>query len=307
MRALALTAESRSPMLRQDAAQPVPGLGELLIRVCAAGVMPTELQWYPSTHTKGGTPREHAVPGHELSGIVVAVGPCVGSLEVDREVYGMNDWFSDGAMADYCVAPFFAVAPKPRRLSHAEAASVPISALTAWQGLFDRAKLMAGETVLVHGGTGAVGMFVVQLARRHGAHVIATASRSNADLALSLGAERVIDYRTSCFEDAVRDVDVVFDTVGGDTLDRSWRVLNPNGRMITIVGEAANLNDPRAKKAFFIVEPNQKQLCEIAELLDTGQIRTLVDSVVPLSEAPQVYAENGKKHRGKVVVALTGN
>jgi NADPH:quinone reductase-like Zn-dependent oxidoreductase len=307
MRALAVTAESQPPMLREDMAQPVPGFGELLIRVCAAGVILTELQWYPTTHTSGGANRESAVLGHELSGIVEAAGPCVGSLEVGREVYGLNDWFSDGAMAEYCVAPFFAVAPKPRHLSHTEAASVPISALTAWQGLFDRAKLNPGETVLVHGGTGAVGMFVAQLARRHGAHVIATASGANADLALSLGAEQVIDYRASRFEDTVKDIDVVFDTVGGDTLARSWSVLKPNGRMITIVSEPANASDPRAAGAFFIVEPNQKQLVEIAELLDTGQIRTLVDSVVPLSEAPKVYADPGKKRRGKVVVEVSDN
>ncbi len=305
MRALELTSESPSPALRQNTDRPVPGLGELLIRVCAAGVIASELQWYPTTHTKEGAAREHAVPGHELSGIVEAVGSFVGKLEVGREVYGMNDWFSNGAMAEYCVAPFFAVAPKPRSLSHTEAASVPISALTAWQGLFDHAKLRPGETVLVHGGTGAVGMFVVQLARRHGAHVITTVSSTNAELAISLGAERVIDYRASRFEEAVRDVDVVFDTVGSDTLDRSWAVLKPDGRMITIVSEVANRNDPRAKGAFFIVEPNQKQLFEIAELLDSGQIRTLVDSVVPLSEASRVYADSGKKHRGKVVVALT--
>jgi NADPH:quinone reductase-like Zn-dependent oxidoreductase len=266
--------------------------------------MPTELSWYPTTHDQAGGKRTGAVPGHEFSGVVEAAGEDVGRLEIGREVFGMNDWFADGAMADFCVAPFFAVAPKPQRLSHVEAASVPISALTAWQGLFGRCGLQPGERVLVHGGAGAVGTFAIQLARLHGARVTATASAEGAQLASRLGAEQVIDYRTQRFEECVHDMDVVLDTVGGETLERSWAVLRPGGRLATIV-ETVPTAEPRAKQAFFIVEPNQKQLYAVAALLDEGRLETIVDAVVPLVEAPNAYTVRPPgPHHGKTVVAV---
>src|SRR5581483_11775805 len=159
MRSVSLAPSLAVAVVNDNAARPEPAAFELLIRVCAAGVITTEVAWYPTSHRKNGEIRTGAVLGHEFSGVVEAVGEGVGYLEVGREVFGMNDWFSDGALADYCTAPYYAVAPKPSRLSHIEAASVPISALTAWQGLFDRAKLQPGERVLVHGGAGAVGTF----------------------------------------------------------------------------------------------------------------------------------------------------
>jgi len=158
---------------------PQPGPDELLIRVCAAGVTPTELRWYPTTHRKDGETRRRAVPGHEFSGVVAAAGGNIEAVGVGREIYGMNDWFADGAMSEYCVTEPSSVVPKPLNLTHAEAASVPIGALTAWQGLVDRANLQASERVLVQGGAGAVGVFAIQLARLHGAYVIATASSRN--------------------------------------------------------------------------------------------------------------------------------
>ena len=287
-----------------SAPRPQPGEGELLIRVYAAGVTTTELLWYPTSHKKGGETRLRAVPGHEFSGVIEEVGAGVGSLEIGQEVYGMNDWFSDGAMAEYCIAPFASVAPKPARLSHSEAASVPIGGLTAWQGLFDHAKLQAGERVLVQGGAGAVGLFAVQLAKMHGAHVIATASARNLEYVAGLGADQVIDHRASRFEDAGK-VDVVFDTVGGETLARSWGVLGEKGRMVTIAGGEENSTDPRVKDAFFIVEPNQKLLSEIADLLDAGRLRTEVDTVVPLSRAPEAFTGRVERRgRGKLVVTV---
>lgn len=305
MRTVSLAEVSHTPVVKEIAGRPQPGRGELLIRVFAAGVMPTELYWYPTSHRKTGAARTEAVPGHEFSGVVTAVGEDVGDLELGRQVFGMNDWFSDGAMADYCIAPFFAVAPKPLRLSHVEAASVPISALTAWQGLFDRARLQPGERILVHGGAGAVGIFVIQLARLHGAHVTATTSASNVEFVEKLGAERVIDYRARRFEECVKDLDVIFDTVGGETLERSWGVLKPGGRMVTIASAAEGSADSRVKQAFFIVEPNQKQLFEIADLLDAQRIRTVLDAVIPLSQAPEAYVGKlPRLHRGKVVVAV---
>src|SRR5262249_3710390 len=151
------------------------GPAELLIEIRAAAVTPTELVWYPTLHTKAGGLRLGAIPGHEFSGVVATSQPD-GEFLPGAEVFGMNDWFADGAMAEFCVAPTSSVVAKPPKLSHAEAAVVPISALTAWQGLIDRARIQAGQTVLIHGGAGAVGLFAVQLARMHGARVVATAS-----------------------------------------------------------------------------------------------------------------------------------
>ena len=173
-----------------DAPIPRPDSGQLLIRIYAAGVTPTELLWYHTTHSLDGSIRRGAIPGHEFSGVVEAVGADVDSAQVGQEVFGMNDWFADGATAQYCLAVPVSIAAKPTRLSHAEAASVPIGALTAWQGIFDRLKLQPGERLLVHGGAGAVGIFVVQLAHQIGAQVVATASAQNAAFLQQLGAYR---------------------------------------------------------------------------------------------------------------------
>ncbi len=306
MRAVRVADAAETPSLIQDdVSRPQPGQGEVLVQVRAAGVTLTELSWYPTSHTELGGIRMWAVPAHEFSGVVTAVGEDVGSLEIGREVYGMNGWYSDGAMAEYCSAPFYAVAPKPLRLTYVEAASVPISALTAWQGLFDHAQLQPGESVLVHGGAGAVGSFAIQLARIHGAHVVATASARNRDFVLSLGAEQVIDYQKSRFEECIEGVDVVFDTVGGETVERSWSVLRPRGRMVTVASTAEGSTDERVKQAFFIVEPNQKQLYEIAGLLDTAILRPVVDSVIPLSQVPALFAGKvARQGRGKLVIAI---
>ena len=306
MRAMHVVQSAEGPGLKEGSAvQPVPGAGEVLIRVCAAGVTTTELLWYPTSHNTDGGARVGAVPGHEFSGVVAGAGDNAGRVEIGQDVFGMNDWFVDGALAEFCIAPLSSVAPKPAKLSHVDAASAPIGALTAWQGLFDHAKLQSGERVLVHGGAGAVGVFAIQLAKLHGAQVIATASAGNLDFIASLGAEKVIDYKASRFEDNVNDVDVVFDTVGGDTLERSWGVLGPRGRVVTIVSSAENSNDERVKKAFFIMEPNRKQLTEVAEMLETGRMRTVVDTVIPLSQAAEAFAGRIKRSgRGKIVVEV---
>ena len=300
-------ADSAGPaeLVEERVPQPQPGSGELLIRVYAAGVTPTELLWYPTSHTKTGEKRSRAVPGHEFSGVIAALGQDVTGLDTGQEVYGMNDWFSDGAMAEYCVTQPSFVAPKPRRLTHVEAASVPIGALTAWQGLFERARLQAGERVLVHGAAGAVGIYALQLACYRGAHVTATASARNSEFVSQLGAEQVIDYRAVRFEESVRDMDVVFDTVGGETLRRSWGVLTPRGRMITIAAAEEAATDDRVKQAFFIVEPNREQLARIGSLLDEGHLQPVVDAVLPLSEASSAYTGQAgqRQGRGKMVVS----
>src|SRR3984957_8132483 len=270
MKAMRVNNSTPGPVLvPANLPQPQPAEGELLIRVGAVGVTPTELLWYPTTQAKDGTPRKGAVPGHEFSGVVAGLGKNTNGFELGQEVYGFNDWFANGATAEFCVTTPQSIAGKPATLTHEAAATVPIGALTAWQGLLERAKIQPGERVLIHGASGAVGIFAVQLAHLHGAHVIGTASAANLELIAKLGADEVIDYRASRFEDRTQKVDVVFDGVGGETLARSWSMLKPGGRMVTIVDQAS-------KDEFFIVEPNQKQLTEVGKLLDGGELKTFV-------------------------------
>lgn len=307
MKAMQVNQTDQEPrLILVELPKPEVGSSEILVHVRAAGVTSAELLWYPTTHTKSGTARVQAVPGHEFSGVITAIGKDVKDFQIGDDVYGMNDWFADGATAEFCITVPQNVARKPATLSHEAAASVPIGALTAWQGLIDRAKLKQGERVLVHGGSGAVGLYAVQLAHHHGAHVIATVSSQSIDFVKRLGADEAIDYKTCRFEKEVRDVDVVFDTVGGDTLDRSWSVLKPSGRMITIASDSEGTTDQRVKDAFFIVEPNQKQLTEIGKQLDAGHLRAFVKASVALNEASDAYsgAIGGKGRHGKIVITI---
>jgi len=307
MKAMQIQSSGQGPTLhRAEIPQPTPGPTEVLIQVHAAGVTPTELEWYPTTRTKTGTARLNAIPGHEFSGVVAAVGKDVKGLTLGQEVYGMNDWFVDGATADFCLTIPSSVASKPITLTHEETATLPLGALTSWQGLFDHGKLQPGERVLVQGGSGAVGLFAVQLAHRHGSYVIATTSTPNVSLVKSLGADEVVDYKTAHFQDTVRDIDLVFDTVGGETRDLSWPVLKPSGRMITVAADGENSTDPRIKNNYFIVEPNQQQFVEVARLIDGGFLKTFVNAAVPFDQAPVAYAGKvqDKRGYGKVVVTI---
>ena len=290
-------------LIFDEALLPNPGEGELLVRVYAAGVTPTELEWAPTWTTRTGAPRPFPIiPGHEFSGEVRAVGPGVTDFEENSPIFGMNDWFRDGAQAEYCVARAVDVAAKPCWLDHVAAAVTPLSALTAWQGLFERAELAPGERVLIHGAAGSVGAFAVQLARWRGAWVIGTASEHNLEFVRSLGADRVIDRRAERFEDIVREVDVVFDTVGGETLARSWRVLKPNGKMVTIAAAAEQTREPRVREAFFIVEPNRAQLARLVSLINDGKVRPIVGGVFPLSQAREAYEYQPRN--GKVALSI---
>jgi NADPH:quinone reductase-like Zn-dependent oxidoreductase len=274
-----------------------------VVRVCAAAVTPTEPLWVTTWTTRAGERRPFPIiPGHEFSGEVHALGSGVNDVAIGEAVFGMNDFFGDGAQAEFCVARTVDVAPKPKSVDHVTAAVVPISALTAWQGLAERAKLARGERVLVHGAAGNVGLFAVQIAHGIGAHVIATASGHNLEFVRSLGADEVIDYLAQSFEEAVTGVDVVFDTVGGDTLARSWSVLRPGGRMVTIAADAEHTREQRVKDAFFIVEPNREQLTRISRMIDAGKLRVFVGAAFPLQEASQAYTQ--KPVRGKNILVV---
>ena len=287
----------------EDAPNPTPMDNQVLVRVHAAAVTPTEFAWHPTFHVRdGGTRPCPIVLGHEFSGVVAAIGWACTGVRVGDPVYGLSDWFVDGAQAEYCLTVPDSIAPKPAALDHAQAAAVPISALTAWQALVDRASVSEGKRVLVHGAAGGVGSFAVQLARHKKAYVIATASAANVDFVTELGADKVIDYRTTRFETIVRDVDVVLDTVGGETRDRSWGTLGKGGRLVTIAADAERFTQPRVRDAFFIVEPNRAQLIEISRLIDAGVIRAIVGAVFPMENFRQAYEQ--KPLRGKNVLRI---
>jgi NADPH:quinone reductase-like Zn-dependent oxidoreductase len=294
-------------LVYQDVPNPrMPAPGEVLVRVHAAAVTPTELTWSPTWTTPEGKPRPFPViPGHEFSGVVAGLGPGTNGVAVGDAIYGMKDWYGDGTQAEHCLARVSDVASKPRSIDHALASTVPISALTAWQGLVDRAKLQRGERVLIQGAAGGVGLFAVQIARRAGAHVIATASAHNLDFVRGLGANEVIDHKAQRFEDVAGIVDVVFDAVGGETLDRSWPLLKPaGGRMMTVAAAAEQTADPRVRDAFFIVEARRDQLTQIASLIDAGELRAVLGAQFPLAAAREAYEH--KSQRGKVVVTVDG-
>lgn len=280
---------------------PEPQPGEILIQVSAVGVTPTEKLWYPTTHDSKGAARSHAIPGHEFSGTVAALGAGATGYAVGDVVFGMNDWFAEGATAEYCITKPANLSPQPSSLSSIEAASVPISSLTAWQGLHLKAKLQKGERVLIHGGAGAVGLFAVQVAKLLGARVIATASRANLDLVKRLGADEVIDYHARRFEEAGK-VDVIFDTVGGETRDRSWALLGPGGRLVTIAADAESNADSRVKSAFFIVEQDGGQLAALAKRFGSGELKAFVKAELPMEEADRAYNGSVTGHPGKIVL-----
>lgn len=282
---------------------PNPKPNEILIKVLAAGVTPTERVWYPTSHQADGSPRSSAIPGHEFSGTVAGLGDGVTGYKLGDAVFGFNDWFAEGATAEFCLTDPSKLALKRHSLSHVEAAAVPIGLLTAWQGLHLRAKLQKGERVLVHGGSGAVGLFVVQLARLHDAYVIATSSKANVEFVKQLGAHEVIDYRESPFE-RTGLVDVVFDTVGGETLERSWKLLNDNGRLVTIAADAESSTDPRVKSAFFIVEQSGEQLAELTKFFDSGKLKAFVKAEVPIEKADEAYSGSIAGGHGKQIIRI---
>ena len=292
----------------EDVPQPHPGPGEVRVRVSATGVFVNELRWNETYETQAGSTRVLPIPGRDLSGVVVEVGPGVTALSEGAEVYAMLDYGRDGAEAEYTIALPDELAPKPRTLDAVQAAAVPLSALTAWQGLFEQARLVAGQTILIHGGAGGVGVFLVQLAHWTGAHVIAAASARNRDFLRELGANEIIDYIATRFEDVVHEVDLVFDTVGGDTLQRSWQAIKPGGVLVSIVSPpppAAVTKGQDVRFIWFVVEPNREQLVQIGSLIDAGKLRPIIDAVFPLAQARQAYEQGTKGHtRGKIVLRV---
>ncbi len=294
-------------LVHEEARRPAVGDDEVLVKVHAAGVNPVDVATRAGYMQGLVTFRFPFVPGLDLAGVVEAVGPRVTDLAVGDEVYGFSDLGRQGTYAEYAVVTAAEVAPQPKTADFVAAAAVPIAGLSAWQALA-AAGLQAGQTVLVHGAGGGVGSFAVQFARQRGAHVLGTASTDKMDLLQELGVDQAIDYTTTRFEEVVRDVDVVLDTVGDEVMARSWSVLKPGGTLVTLMGQP----DQEAAKAQcvhglgIIVQASTADLAEIAGLIDAGHVRPIVSTVFPLAEARAAHERLEQGHaRGKFVLRVT--
>ncbi|WP_330332769.1 NADP-dependent oxidoreductase [Streptomyces sp. NBC_00536] len=285
--------------------RPEPGLGEILVRVHAAGVNPVD--W--KTRASGTPIAWGPVPmvGWDVSGTIEAVGPGVTLFQPGDEVFGMPRFPQQAsAYAEYVTATARHFTHKPAAIDHVQAAALPLAALTAWQALTDTADLRPGQRVLVHAAAGGVGHFAVQIAKALGAYVIGTASAAKHDLVRSLGADEMIDYRTTAFEDAVSDVDVVIDAIGGDYGVRSLKVLRPGGHLITLNGPDDVPADAGGfRTGWTLVEPDYAGLKAIAALVAEGKLRPVVDTVLPLEQAAKAH-EIGEQGRttGKIVLTV---
>ena len=286
----------------EDVPVPKPGTNEMLVRVHAAGVNPVDWKIRHGLLGQGPLPQ---MMGSDFSGVVEALGSGVRDFRVGDAVFGIVAEES-GSYAEFATAPESRVARKPDALEHVQAAALPVASLTAWQALFDTAQLQAGQNLLVHAAAGGVGGFAVQFARWKGAHVIGTASAQSAGFVRQLGASEIIDYRSAKFEEVARDIDVVLDTIGGDTQERSWKVLKRGGILVSIVQPPSQEKAAAhgARGVFLISKPRGDQLVHIAELVVSGQVKVIVEKVLPLREArlAQELSQSGHTH-GKIVLA----
>ena len=308
MKAIRMHARGGPELLAyEDAPQPALQPGDALVRVVATSITKTELTWDETYSDCDGRPRIPTIPGHEFAGIVDALAPDAAGVRVGDAVYVLSSFCRNGSAAEFIAIRAADLAPKPHSLNFEQAAAVPLAGLTAWQALFDHAQIERGARVLIHGAAGGVGTYAVQLAKWKGAEVIATASAKDRDFLRELGASEVIDYTHERFEEKVKDVDVVLDTVGGETQQRSWGVLRRGGILIALVSPVA-AEKPASlgvRGTFFIVEPNRAQLIELGHLIDEDTLRVVVGSVLPLARAREAFERGSAGHtRGKIVLRV---
>jgi len=275
---------------------------DVIVRVHAAGFTPGELDW-PSTWTdRAGRDRTPSVPGHELSGAVVELGYGTTGLTVGQRVFGLADWARNGSLAEYTAVEARNLAPLAAGIDHTVAAALPVSGLAAWQGLFDHARLTTGQSVLIHGAAGGVGSIAVQLAREAGARIIGTGRAADRDTALGLGVDAFLDLQADRLDDA-GEVDVVFDVIGGDILDRSAALVRAGGTLVTIAAPPeARPEDGRA--IFFVVEPDRARLADLAQRLRDGRLKPIVGAVRTLAETPSAFAPD-RRTPGKTIIRVT--
>jgi NADPH:quinone reductase-like Zn-dependent oxidoreductase len=279
--------------------EPVAAINDVVVEVYASGFVATELAW-PSTWTdRRGLGRAPSIPGHELAGVVCGLGYGTTGVSLGQRVFGLADWHRDGSLAEYVAIEARNLAPLPGDLEFTVGASLPISGLTAWQGLFDHGRLRAGQSVLAHGAAGAVGTMVTQLAREAGGYVIGTGRAGDREKALEFGAHEFVDLDNDALED-LGGVDLVFDVIGAEIQQRSARLVRPGGTLVSVVGPpAARPADGLAID--FVVEADRAQLNEIAKRVRDGRLRTNIDKVATLDKA--VAALNPTQRRnGKTII-----
>lgn len=287
---------------------PMPGLrpGDALVKVLASSLTRNELNWGPTYADENGRSRLPTIPGHEFCGIVTAIAPGVTEVAPNDAVYGLTSFYRDGTAAEYVAVRACDLAPKPLTLEAYQAAAVPLSALTAWQALFDQSGLAPGQRVLIHGAAGGVGSFAIQLARWRGAEVTAATSAGNLSLVRDLGAHQAVDYGVAPFEEQVKEFDVVLDTIGKDIQLRSWRVLKPGGILVNTAGSIAIPAEARDKRGlFFIVKPDRKELIQIGELVDQKIVKPVIAEVIPIDQAREAFEKaDGRGNSGKIVLKI---
>ena len=303
MKAILVTDQAAGTAGMKLAERPAPraAINDVIVQVHASGFVPTELTW-PSTWTdRLGRDRTPSIPGHELAGVVTALGYGTTGLSVGQRVFGLADWYRDGTLAEYLAIEARNLAPLPGDVDFTVGASLPISGLTAWQGLFEHGRLRAGQSVLVHGAAGAVGSMVAQLAREFGAYVIGSGRSPDRQKALDFGAHEFIDLGNDTLED-LGPVDLVFDLIGGDIGKRSARLVRAGGTLVSIVGPAeARPTDGLAVD--FVVESDRAQLNEIVQRVRDGRLRTNIGAVSALDDA--VAAFNPTERRsGKTIIRV---
>lgn len=285
----------------EDLPHPHAAENDVIVRVHAAGFTRGELDW-PATWTdRAGRDRTPSVPGHEVSGVVTELGYGTTGLSVGQRVFGLTDWARDGSLAEYVAVEARNLAPLPADLDHTVAAALPISGLTAWQGLFDHARLTTGQTVLVHGAAGGVGSIAVQLAREVGARVIGTGRAADRDTVLGLGADVFFALDADPWT-AADQVDVVFDVIGGTVLERSAPLVRAGGTLVTIA-HPPTVRPEDGRSVFFVVEPDRARLADLAQRLRDGRLEVRVGSVRPLSEAAAAFAPD-RRVEGRTIVRV---
>jgi NADPH:quinone reductase-like Zn-dependent oxidoreductase len=288
-------------MTLADQPEPQPAINDVLVEIHASGFVNTELSW-PSTWTdRLDRDRTPTIPGHELAGVVTALGYGTTGLSVGQRVFGLTDWYRDGTLAEYAAVEARNLAPLPDDIDFTVGASLPISGLTAWQGLFDHGRLQKGQRVIAHGAAGAVGAMVTQLAHEFGAHVIGTGRERDRQKALDLGANEFVDLDNQALED-IGGVDLVFDLIGGEIGKRSARLVRSGGAVVSVVGP---VEEPPAdgRAIDFVVEADRAQLREIVQRVRDGRLRTNVGIVATLDDA--VAAFNSTERRpGKTIIRV---
>ncbi len=291
----------------EEAPRPEPGAGEILLEVKAVGVNPVDWKIREGEMEDQMKHTLPLIPGIDAAGIVAAVGPGVTEFAPGDEVFAALDMARDGSYAEYAVVKTQTVAAKPASVDFVTAAALPVAGVTAWQCLFETAHLQAGQTVLIHGASGGVGTLAVQLAHWKGARVVGTASAQNKEFLQKLGADEVIDYHATRFEDVVSGVDVVLDTQGGDTQERSWGVLKPGGSLVTTVppppSDAAKAHGVRGE--FLFAHPDTAVLAQLAALVASGDLTPIIATTLPLAEARRAQELSATGHtRGKIVLTV---